>query len=92
MGGTVKERRTEITIETYEVLIRSRQGAPGRWWCAICDKQVATIRLDDAYNSDMDIEAVQRQVETGRIHLIETNGGSSLICLNSLIECERRQT
>ena len=87
----MRERKTEITIETYEVLIRGRQGALGRGWCAICDKRVATITLDDAYHSGVSREAVQRRVETGRIHLIETIGGSSLICLDSLIQPERRQ-
>ncbi len=81
----MKNRRTEITVETYEVLVMSRHGSLSRSWCASCDKRVAIISLEDACISGLSIEAVQRQVETGRIHLIETIGGSSLICLNSLI-------
>lgn len=82
----MKERRTEITIETYEVLIRSRHGALRRSWCASCGKAVAMISLNDASESGLGLEAVHGHAEAGRIHLIETVGGSSQICLNSLIQ------
>src|SRR5262249_18522702 len=91
VGGTVNERRTEITIETYEILIRSRRRLLNQAWCAGCGKRVAVVSLDDARESGLGIEALQRQVEAGQIHLIETIGGSSLICLDSLTESERRQ-
>ncbi|MEW6210793.1 MAG: hypothetical protein AB1631_20680 [Acidobacteriota bacterium] len=81
----MKERKTEITIETLEVLVISRHGDISRSWCDGCGKQVAIIRLNDACMSGLRLEAIQRQVETGRIHLIETVGGSSL-CLNSLTQ------
>jgi hypothetical protein len=82
----VKDRKTEIIFETYEVLIITRRGSLSRRWCASCGEQVAIISWDDARISGLGIDAVQRQVEIGRIHLIETAGGSSLICLNSLIQ------
>ena len=85
-GVAVKDRRTEITVETYEVLIISCQGRLSRSWCESCGKQVALIDLNDACLSGLSIEAIQRQVETGRIHLIGRVGGPSLICLNSLIQ------
>ena len=81
----MKNRRTEITVETYEVLILKGHGSLSRSWCASCGKQVAIISLDDACNSGLSVEEVQRQVEAGRIHLVEPSGGSSLICLNSLV-------
>jgi len=82
----VKERKTEINIETYEVMAISRDGSLSRVWCAICSKQVVTISLGDAWLSALGTEAAQREMEAGRIHLIETVGGSALICLNSLIQ------
>ena len=81
----MKNRRTEITIETYEVLVMSRHGSLSRSWCAGCGQQVAIVSLDDACYSGLSLEVVQQEVEAGRIHLVETSGGSSLICLNSLI-------
>jgi hypothetical protein len=82
----VKDKKTEITVETYEVLLIRQRSGLSRSWCASCSKQVALISLDDACMSGLSIEAIQRQVETGRIHLIETTCGSSLICLSSLIQ------
>ena len=82
----MREKKTEITVETFEVLIISRHDRLSRSWCESCGKQVALIGLNDACLSGLSIEAIQRQVETGRIHLIETVGGSSMICLNSLIQ------
>ncbi|HSE38335.1 MAG TPA: hypothetical protein VLG74_13610 [Blastocatellia bacterium] len=87
----MKDKKTEITTETFEVLIIRRRGTLTRKWCEGCGKQVALISLEEACMSGLSIEAVERQVEAGRIHLIEKAGGSSLICLNSLIQSERRQ-
>jgi hypothetical protein len=74
----VKERKTEITIETYEVLVISHRGSLSRSWCASCGKQVAVIGLSE--------EAVGQQAPGGRLHLIKAVGGESLVCLNSLIQ------
>ena len=86
LGGRVKDKKTEITVETYEVLLIRQRSGLSRSWCASCSKQVALISLDDACMSGLSIETIQRQVGTGRIHLIETAGGSSSICLSSLIQ------
>ncbi len=82
----MKERRTEITVETCEVLVISRQGVLSRSWCPSCAQQVPAVRLTDACMSGLSVEALEREVETGRIHLIEAVGGSLLICLNSLTQ------
>lgn len=82
----MKERKTEITVETCEVLVISRQGILNRSWCPSCAQHVPTVSLTDARLSGLSVEAVQRQLETGLIHLIEAFGGSSLICLNSLTQ------
>src|SRR5512138_3823096 len=80
----MKERKIEITIETCEVLVIRRRQLSHQW-CASCGKPVAVISVNDAYSSGLSSEAIQRRVEAGRIHLIQVSGGSSLICLNSLI-------
>lgn len=82
----MKNKRTEITVESYEVLVMSRRGSLRLSWCPSCRKNVAIISLDDACMSGLSIEAIRRHAETGRIHLIDTVGGSSLICINSLIQ------
>lgn len=82
----MKDRRTEITVETYEVLLIRQRGGLSCGWCASCSKQVTLINLDDACEAGLSAETIHKRAETGRIHLIETSGGSSLICLNSLIQ------
>ena len=82
----MKNRKTEITVETYEVLVMSRHRSLSRSWCASCDKQVGIISIDDACVSGLSKETIQNHLDSGRFHLIETAGGSSSICLNSLIQ------
>jgi hypothetical protein len=82
----VKERKIEITVETYEVLFISRHNSLGRSWCASCGKHVAVFSLNYATLSGLSEEAVSQQTQSGRFHLIEAGGGRSLICLDSLIQ------
>ena len=82
----MKERQTTITVETYELLIVRRAGPLNRVWCGSCARQVAIISLEEATSSGLSVEAIRHQVESGRLHLIETAGRSALICLNSLIQ------
>ena len=82
----MKERKIEITVETYEVLHISRRSSLSRIWCASCGKQVAVFSLNDATLSGLSEEAVSQQALSGRFHLIEAVGGRSLICLDSLIQ------
>ena len=82
----MKERKIEITIETYEVLLIKQRGSVSRSWCKSCSKQVALISLDDACAAGLSAETISQRGETGRIHLIEIAGELPLICLNSLIQ------
>ena len=82
----MKERKIVITVETCEVLIISRRGSLSRRWCDGCGKPVAMISLSDDCMSGFSIKAAQRQEMIGRLHLIETAEGLSLICLNSLAQ------
>ena len=41
--GCVKERKTKITVESYEVLVIKQRGSFNRLLCAACGKQVAVI-------------------------------------------------
>lgn len=77
-------KKAELTVETWEVLvIRERRGL-ARSFCSSCGRQVLAISLNDAYASGLSAEVIRQEVETGRFHLIEPVGKSSLICLNSL--------
>lgn len=82
----MKGRKTEITIETFEVLVISSRGSRHRRWCDGCGKQVAVISIHDACMSGLSMETIERHAPTGRIHLIVAAGGLPTICLNSLIQ------
>jgi len=86
----VTDRKIKITVESYEVLLIKRHAALSRSWCASCSKQVTLIDMNDAYAAGLSEEAINRRGETGRIHLIEKAGEPTFICLNSLIQTERR--
>jgi hypothetical protein len=82
----VKDKKIEVTVETYEVLIISRRGGLIRSWCANCGKQVTVISMDEACAAGLSAETISQRGETGRIHLIEIAGDPPFICLNSLIQ------
>jgi len=82
----VNERKIEMILETYEVLLIKQRDGLSRSWCARCRKQVALIGMDEAYLAGLSKEAIFQREEIGRIHLVEVTGGPPLICLNSLIQ------
>jgi hypothetical protein len=82
----VKERKIEITVETYEVLVLDRSKRLSRRWCASCRKRVAIISLNDACESGLTAETARRRIEKGQLHLIDDANGSPFICLNSLLQ------
>lgn len=82
----MKERKTEITIETYEILAIGRPGRISRSWCANCGKHVAAVSLNDASLSGLSEESIGQQLQSGQLHFIDAVGGLSLLCLNSLIQ------
>ena len=82
----MKERKIEVTIETYEVLLISRRGGLSRSWCERCSKQVALISLSDACSSGLSADEIHSQAKAGLLHLIETDEGPPFICLNSLLQ------
>jgi len=81
----VKEREIRITVETHEVRVIKKRGNLYHVWCARCGKRTAVISLNDARKSGLTADAAQRRVETGRLHLIESGGGRSFVCLDSLL-------
>jgi hypothetical protein len=83
--GCVKEKRIKITVDSYEILVTKQRGSSNRLWCSSCGKQAAVISLNDACRSGLTIEAAQREVENGRLHLIKTVVGPSFVCLDSLV-------
>jgi hypothetical protein len=80
-----KTRRTEITVETKQVLVVRKLGVPILAWCPGCAAEAKMVTPDEAAaitctNSRM----IYRWVEAEKVHSTETADGATLICLNSL--------
>jgi hypothetical protein len=79
------KRRTEITVETEQVLILRRARRATRAWCPKCRAEVGMVAPEDAATlGGLSLRAVCRRVEAGELHFRETADGRLFICLNSL--------
>jgi hypothetical protein len=73
----------EITVETRRLVIR-RSTNP--IWCIECSLPVQLITPEEAAAlAGVNTSTIQRRVEQGQLHFIETAEQSRLICLNSLL-------
>ena len=68
--------RTEIQIETHDVTIIRTRGRQFSVYCDRCKQDVSTF-------TSQQISSWLRMIQTGDIHLIETDQGK-LVCRNSL--------
>jgi len=80
------KRRTEITIETNGVLVMRVRTEALTAWCPRCRAHVTMVTPDQAaIMSNTGSQAIYRLVENERPHYTETNQGTMLICVNSLL-------
>jgi hypothetical protein len=78
-------RSTEITFESYEVLLVKHRGSLNRVWCPACGKNQVGLSLVEIGKAGINITTVRQQAESGRIHLIQATQDSAFVCLESLI-------
>lgn len=80
-----RKTRTEISLETSQVLaIRSRR-LRIRAWCPVCAKSVVMVTADEAaIVASVSTRTIYRWVEDGKVHFTEGPEDSLLICLDSL--------
>lgn len=78
-------RRTEITLETHELLIARKPRRTFLIYCAKCGETVQMMTAEHAAKlAGASLRSIFRQVETGGVHLLEMPDGLSLICIKSL--------
>ncbi len=78
-------KRTQIIVETDQVLIIRRRGCV-RHWCRECGRETDMVTLSSAGLVTGMAQALLRDdARTGKWHMTETAGGSRLICLDSLL-------
>jgi site-specific recombinase len=76
--------RTEITVETTEILVVHRRGSLLQCFCQRCGEQVGIIRLEEAALAGISMQSVWRAVEADHLHLVAPADGLVFMCLNSL--------
>ena len=84
----IKSKKILVTTASHEVFIvrRGRQKKV-RDFCPACATQVEMLTLDEAVSaSGRPARELICQIETGRIHSIETGSGHLLVCQVSLKE------
>lgn len=82
--------RTEIRIETSEVMILRKHNRFARVQCPRCNRLVAMISIAEAASiSGQSEREIYRLVEDRQVHFVETRLGRLLICLDSFVG-ERR--
>ena len=84
-AGRVK-KRTEITIETDQVLVVSRRRTKTlRAWCGACAEEVIMMTVDEAaFAVSVSSRTVFHWVEDYKLHFTETPKGLLFVCLKSL--------
>ncbi|HVG22275.1 MAG TPA: hypothetical protein VNI02_24775 [Blastocatellia bacterium] len=84
------KKRTEITVETDEIIIIRQPRRLARIWCRKCARQVMMVTVDQAAAvTGKSSRLIFRMAEAGNIHFAETSEGFLLICLQSLIAISR---
>ncbi|HEY6118347.1 MAG TPA: hypothetical protein VIV66_00225 [Pyrinomonadaceae bacterium] len=72
-------------IELDEVTLISYQSGSRRQWCPHCSAEVTTVTPQQASAiAQVSVRTINRWVENGRVHFIETAGGLLFVCLESL--------
>lgn len=84
--GKTPYRRTEITVETEQVLIIRRRGSK-RAWCHECGHEVDMVGLADAEAlTGMTGPDLRAYAEARGWHVFMGEDGSDLICLESWLK------
>jgi hypothetical protein len=77
-------KRTQITVETDQVLIIRRRGCI-RQWCRKCGRKTDMVSLAQARLITGMPHLLLDRIENGKWHVTEAQGKSPLICLDSLL-------
>jgi hypothetical protein len=82
----VAYKRTQITIETDQVLIIRRRGCI-RHWCRECGRETDMVGTAQASTlTGVAQPQLLDDARNGKWHVTETDDGLPLICLDSLLK------
>jgi hypothetical protein len=76
-------KQMTLTVETDSLLIIHGTARSG--WCQRCATEVEILALQDFGSiSDLERQALEGWLRTGGVHQVDSEDGSTLICLNSM--------
>jgi hypothetical protein len=77
--------RTEVFIETSEILIIKRNRTFVRCWCEDCAREVSMLPLQEAaLLTGHDVKTIYSMIENQRLHFCYLKSVTPYICLRSL--------
>lgn len=77
--------RTEVFIETSEILIIKRNRTFVRIWCKDCAREVSMVQLKEAaLLTGHDVKTIRSMMENQDIHFCYLKPETPCICLRSL--------
>jgi len=82
----VKKKRTEITVEIEEVIRAfGNSSRTSSAWCPSCGREVTMVTPQQAAAIvKVSVRTINRWVEAGAVHFVETPDGLLLLCVNSI--------
>src|SRR5580658_11186210 len=90
-SGALVTKLTRITIETDSLLVVHGRSSD-RVWCRQCEAEVGAIALENVgVISNLERAALEEWLNSGELQRVETADGSTLICLNSLLDRVRNK-
>ena len=80
------KKRTEVTIEFEEIVfVKGSSNLSGTAWCVGCANEVLMVTpAQAAVIARVSVRDINRRVEAGDVHFLETTEGSLLVCMSSL--------
>ena len=77
--------RTEVFIETSEILIIKRNRTFLRAWCEDCAREVSILPLlEAALLTGHDVKTIRSMMKNSRVHFCYLNSETPSVCLRSL--------
>ena len=80
-----KTKRTELTVETDEIVVLRTTGKAIQAWCPQCGEAVRMITSEEALVlASVNTRTIYRLVQDSKVHYAKTAEGFLRICLRSL--------
>ena len=85
LRGSLETKTHRIAIEIDEVVFVRFSNPFGMAWCPGCANEVVMVTPEQAaVIAQVSVRDINRRVEAGQVHFLETTEGALLVCMSSL--------